>query len=122
MEQSHILVVDDEAMIRLTLDALLSRRGYRVALAANGEQALAYVAANPVDLVLLDLIMAGMSGLEVAERVHALQPDTAILMLTGSDMLADVEQSGYSFIHKTALPEAVLTQIANVLAAHAQVH
>jgi DNA-binding response OmpR family regulator len=115
MHQSHILVVDDEAAIRLTLDALLRRCGHRVTLAASGEQALAYLSPHRVDLVLLDLFLSGISGLEVAKFVRVLQPSTAILMLTGSDVLAEVEQSGYDYMEKTSAPQIVLDRIATLL-------
>lgn len=121
MYQSHILVVDDEAAIQITLGALLRRRGYRVTLAASGEQALAQIAAHRVDLVLLDLILSGISGLDVARFVSALHPDTAILMLTGSDTLAEVAHSGYDYMEKTADPQAVLDRVAALLAADAPV-
>lgn len=119
MYQSHILVVDDKATIRLTLDTLLRRRGYHVALAASGEQALAYLAAHRVDLVLLDLVLSGMSGLDVAKFARASQPGTAILILTGSGALAEVEQSSYDYMEKTANPHEVLDRIATLLAVEA---
>jgi DNA-binding response OmpR family regulator len=115
MYQSQILVVDDEAAIRLTLDALLRRCGHKVILAASGEQALDYLSAHPVDLVLLDLFLSGISGLDVAKFVRVLQPNTPILMLTGSDTLAEVEQSGYDYLEKTSAPQAVLDRIATLL-------
>jgi DNA-binding response OmpR family regulator len=115
--QAHILVVDDEAAIRITLEALLRRCGYRVTLAVSGEQALEAIAAQPFDLVLTDLILGGISGIEVAKYVRASQPDTPILLMTGSDRLFEVEVSGYQYVHKTAPPQAVLAQIATLLRA-----
>ena len=94
MDRAHILVVDDEAAIRLTLDALLRRCGYRVTIASSGEQALEYIASHSIDLVLLDLILPGMSGLEAAERVRTLRPEVSIMILTGSDLPIDVGGEG----------------------------
>lgn len=115
--RAHILVADDEEAIRVTLTALLQRQGYRVSLAASGEQALAYLARHQVDLVLLDLVMPGMSGLAVATCVRALRPGTAILLFTGSAQLADLAHSPFASIEKTAAPHEVLGCIAALLAA-----
>lgn len=119
--QPHILVVDDEFAIRITLDALLRRCGYRVTLATSGEHALAAIAAHMFDLVLTDLILGGISGIEVAKHVRATQPDAVILLMTGSDQLFEVESSGYPYVHKTAPPQAVLAQIAALLPAQESV-
>jgi class 3 adenylate cyclase len=66
-----ILIVDDNADNRDVLARHLGRQGYRVLLADNGRQALELAAAHPVDLVLLDIIMPGMSGFQVLERLKA---------------------------------------------------
>lgn len=115
--KARILVVDDEDSIRVTLSALLQRQGYRVSLAANGEQALTYLAHHPTDLVLLDLIMPGMSGLDVATCVRALRPATLILLFTGSEQLVELAHSKFASIEKTAAPQEVLDLIAALLAA-----
>jgi CheY-like chemotaxis protein len=118
-QPAQILAVDDEAAIRLTLDALLKRCGYLVVLAANGEEALAQIQRHAVDVVLLDLLMPGMDGLEVARQMRSLQPAAAIFMLTGSSAWADAAQEGYEYMLKTTSPQAVLARIAAVLAKQA---
>jgi cyclic di-GMP phosphodiesterase len=83
----RILVVDDDPMFRRFLGGFLDSLGYQVALAGNGQEALAQVAARPPDLVLLDLDMPGVSGMEVCRRVKA-DPATRlipVLILTGRD-------------------------------------
>ena len=82
-----VLVVDDDPVIAKFLAHLLARDGCRVAVARTGDDALARVAANPPDLVLLDLRMPGMGGLEVCRRLKA-DPATRlipVLVLTGED-------------------------------------
>ena len=78
-EKAHkILVVDDTpANVKLLVD-VLTAKGYDVAAAVNGEEALASVAQNPPDLVLLDIMMPGLSGYEVCKRLRA-DPATALL-------------------------------------------
>ncbi len=83
----QILIADDEAPIRMTMQALLRRRGYDVIAADNGEAALAQIFQRPFDLLLLDLKMPGLSGIEVAKRARERQPDVAIIILTGHGSL-----------------------------------
>jgi two-component system cell cycle response regulator len=65
----RILVVDDEAVNRELIEGILSDAGYEVVMASNGSSALAEVHAHPPDLILLDLLMPGMHGLEVCQRL-----------------------------------------------------
>ncbi len=115
-QAARILIVDDEAAIRLTMDMLLRRHGYSVATATSGEEALALIAQQPFDLLLLDLKMPGLSGLEVAQRAQHLQPAPAILILTGSSAIEGaLDEPGvgkFNYIVKTASPEAVLERVA----------
>src|ERR687884_119905 len=84
---ARILVVDDETPIRVTMSDMLRRRGYDVVAAASGEEALALLHQRPFDLLLLDLRMPGLSGLDIAQRARELHPDAAIIILTGHGSL-----------------------------------
>jgi DNA-binding response OmpR family regulator len=118
MEQqtSRILVVDDEAPIRITLERLLRRRGYSVTVAASGEEALALLDQDTFDLVLLDLKLPGISGLEVAGYARTLQPAPAILLLTGHAAPEGAPDAtrldAFEYMLKTASPEEVLARVA----------
>jgi two-component system KDP operon response regulator KdpE len=79
-----ILVVDDEPQIRRTLNSTLTARGYDVRLAASGEDALEACSAHGYDLVLLDLGLPGIDGLEVVRRVRATS-SVPIIILTVRD-------------------------------------
>ena len=68
---STVLVVDDEAGARRTLMRLLAREGYDTVGAGDGNEALRTVQAKPPDVILLDLMMPGMDGLELLEALHA---------------------------------------------------
>jgi two-component system phosphate regulon response regulator PhoB len=90
----RILVVDDDPLMRTLTSAQLKAAGYRVQSAGEGAAALASTLADPPDLVLLDFMMPGMSGPEVARRMRA-QPrmgDVPILLLTGSEREGDIEE------------------------------
>ena len=79
---ASILIVDDEASIRFSLGELLSRDAYEVVAAECGESALARLAAQPFDLVLLDLKMPGISGIEVLSAMREQGLDAAVIVLT----------------------------------------
>ena len=67
---SRILIVEDEPNIVISLELLLQQVGYEVRLAADGEQALAQLDAFPPDLVLLDLLLPGLGGFEVCQKIR----------------------------------------------------
>ena len=121
MEQrsARILVVDDEATIRLTLGALLRRQDYQVTIASNGAEALTLIEQQPFDLLLLDLKMPGLSGLDVAQRARALQPRAGVLILTGSSQIAGLPEDPaidqFGVLHKTASPQEVLDRVATIV-------
>lgn len=77
-----ILVVDDEDAIRNALARFLTRRGYEVRMAASGEEALARLKESGIALMLLDVRMPGMSGLDVVSEALHVNPDVAIVMLS----------------------------------------
>ena len=79
-----ILVVDDEAAITSFLRMGLARAGYEVTVAADGPQALAVCDSGHIDLVVLDLMLPGMDGVEVCQRLRG-NPDLLVLMLTAAD-------------------------------------
>ena len=118
-EKARILVVDDEAAIRLTLDVLLRRAGHIVTTVANGEEALAWLMERPFDLLLIDLGLPGISGLKVAQAAQQYHPSAVILFLTGSSDFVGIpveEQVGhFAYILKTASPQEVLERVAAAL-------
>ena len=116
---ARILVVDDEAAVLFTLDLLLQRYGYRVTTATTGSAALALLLQEPFDLFLIDLVLPGMSGLEIAQHARAHQPDAAIILLTGSHAIGGAPIEGqigpFACILKTASPQDVLAGVAQAL-------
>ncbi len=80
---STILVVDDEELYRRALERILLRVGHQVALAADATEALHVVTDQPVDLVLCDIQMPGLNGLELVRQIHDLHPDLPCIVMTG---------------------------------------
>jgi two-component system response regulator AtoC len=79
---ASLLIVDDEPSIRKVLAAQLGRFGYEIFTAEDGETAVAMLAEHPVDVVITDLKMPGISGLELLAHVHELLPGTPVVLIT----------------------------------------
>ncbi len=79
---ARVLVVDDEKLIRWSVAERLQRGGYEVLSAESGEQALELVATTPPDVILLDVRLPGIDGLQTLERALALQPEVTVLMMS----------------------------------------
>ncbi len=82
MSTCSVLLVDDEAEFIETLGKRLARRGLTVHLANSGQQALDMVASTPRDVVVLDVKMPGMDGIEALQKIKALKPVLEVVMLT----------------------------------------
>jgi len=82
MSKAQLLVVDDEVNVRVTLSMFLQRRGYHVGEASSGLEALAQLHGTAYDLMVLDMMMPGMTGMEVMRCAREICPDLAIIVLT----------------------------------------
>lgn len=87
--KAHILVVDDDRRITEVLRRSLAYEGYSVEVALRGEAALAQALKHPPDLVILDVMLPEMDGLEVCRRLRAAKDRVPILMLTAKDAITD---------------------------------
>ena len=81
--KSKVLIVDDESMIRSTLKSVLSREPYDVICADSGEEALAILEKEEIDLIITDEMMPGMTGIELLAITRKKYPDTFRMILTG---------------------------------------
>ncbi len=88
-EPTRILVIDDDAKIRTVVRRGLAYEGYRVVEAASGEEGLEKAREHLSDLVVLDIMMPGIDGLEVTRRLRSAGDEVAILMLTARDEVKD---------------------------------
>ena len=78
----RVLVVDDNESVRVAVAKSLERRGWHVALAENGRQALDHVRQGLVNLVVADLKLPGMDGIELLKNIKAISPQTEVVMIT----------------------------------------
>lgn len=79
----RMLIVDDEPDICDCLQQFFSTRGFTVACAFSGEEAIERIAEHPVDVVLLDIVLPGIHGIEVLRRVKDLCPEVKVVMVSG---------------------------------------
>lgn len=118
--KAKILIVDDSSLARRTTRAALEELGHSVEEAVDGAQALERYFLNRHDLVILDMVMTGMYGLEVLAKMRELNPDVRVIVVT-----ADIQQStqdqvkaagAAAFINKPINRQALSGTVAKVLA------
>ena len=118
--KSNILVVDDEPVARQSLTDILRLEGYNVMSAPNGQAAVEYVRTHPIDLMIVDLRMPGMDGLEVVQVVNQISPETEVILLTAFGSTETAIQALRLRIHdyllKPASPAQVLASVKKGLA------
>jgi DNA-binding NarL/FixJ family response regulator len=83
MNKKSILVIEDEEIIRHTLSEDLSHEGYLVNVASNGDEGVKKFSKNSHDLVIVDLIMEGMGGIQAIREIKKIRSDTPVIILTG---------------------------------------
>lgn len=113
--KGKILIVDDEKASRKSLKDILRLEGYTVTDKENGEDALGVLENEEFDLMLLDLKMPGMSGLEVLEKAVEVSPNTKIIMLTAHGSLESsieaLRQGAHDYLLKPAAPADILASV-----------
>jgi CheY-like chemotaxis protein len=106
-----VLVVDDDPVVGKSFERVLAGKGYSVIVAHDAAQALERMREAEVDLLVTDIRMPGMDGLELAERVKERRPWTPVLIVTGYGTVADEERAkaaGVSaFLHKPLSPDMI---------------
>src|SRR5919198_1729155 len=119
MPKSRILVIDDEVAIRDSLKMTLEYEGYEFVGAATGQEGLALAEREAPDLVLLDVKMPGMDGLEVLDRLRAMNETLPVVVISGHGTIStavDATKKGaFDFIEKPFASERVLVSLRNAL-------
>ncbi|MBI5875444.1 MAG: sigma-54-dependent Fis family transcriptional regulator, partial [Deltaproteobacteria bacterium] len=119
MSKENILIVDDEKSIRDFLEIMLKKEGYRVSSASGGEEAMKLFNNSSYDLVISDVRMKGMSGVELLKNIKETSPDTIVLMVTAYasvDTAIDAMKAGaYDYLTKPFKIDEVKHIIKNAL-------
>ncbi len=112
LQGAHILIVDDERTTRLSLSEIFSLRGATTATAADGEEALGLIAKSNFDLIILDIKMPGISGLQVLETVQRTSPGTVCILLTAhatvDSAIRALRQGAFDYVLKPAQPKIII--------------
>lgn len=122
MAGESILLIEDEEDILALLHFNLSRHGYHVSCATSGEEGLQAATDGSHDLILLDLMLPGINGLEVCRRLRRQQLETPIIMVTAKgeeeDIVTGLELGADDYITKPFSPRVLLARISAVLRRH----
>jgi DNA-binding response OmpR family regulator len=114
----RILVVDDESYIRDLIRDTLTAKGYQVGVAANGVEALDMLPRDRFDIMVTDVVMPGMEGLELVKQVKRLHPQVRIVVLTGYPRSSDIGdfllQGADDFLPKPFRANALLAVLRKV--------
>ncbi|MEN6437646.1 MAG: sigma-54 dependent transcriptional regulator [Syntrophobacter sp.] len=116
---ARILIVDDERSMRELLEILLQRKGYEVQSAPNGREALALLQAHTFDLVITDIRMQPVNGLEVLKRCKAISPRTIVIMISAyasTEMAVEAMNEGaYDYFPKPFNNDEILSVVSQAL-------
>ncbi len=117
--KAHLLVVDDDPRITDLVRRIFAYEGYSVAIAASGQQALDRTLERPPDLIVLDIMLPGLDGLEVARRLREAGDNVPILMLTARDSVANrvegLTVGADDYLVKPFAPEELVARVKALL-------
>ncbi|HML24928.1 MAG TPA: response regulator transcription factor [Aggregatilinea sp.] len=115
-EDAHILVVDDEGAIRYSISKTLQRVGYQVQTASSGEEALEMMQQQEYDVVLTDIRMPGLSGVELLAKIKERAPDAVVILLTGYANLESAIESlrlgAHDYLTKPSSSQSIRDSVA----------
>jgi len=119
MDKKPVLVVDDEKNIRLTFSETMTQMGFDTRTASNGEEALTKIQGAEFDLVLLDLRMPGMDGIEVLRRIRERCPKVRVIMITAHGTVESAVEAmklgAVDFIQKPCTPDEIRELVGKVM-------
>lgn len=115
----RILIVDDDMFLQVVITGLLTRHGYDVVSASSGEGALQILRSQPFDLMISDVDMLPMNGLELLQKVHESYADMTVLMLTGQDSIdvavEAMKKGAFDFLIKPFRPDDLFLTVQRSL-------
>jgi len=122
MRKTKLLIVDDEDIVRESLCDWLTSVGYQVLTASNGEEALRIIRQKNIKIMIADLIMPGMSGLDLMKKAREIVPTISTVIITAhgtiQTAIAAMREGAYDYVEKPFCPEKVELIIRNLIEHH----
>lgn len=116
-DKPSILIVDDNASLCRTMSFVLKRKGYEVAVAKDGPEAIAQVEQSPFDMIFMDIKMPLMNGVETYKRIKDIRPESVVIMMTAyavEDLVQEaLAQGAYGILYKPLDIERMISLIEN---------
>ena len=120
--QGKLLIVDDELSVRDSLGKWFREEGYEIGTAESASEALTRMAENKWDLALLDIKMRGTDGIELQRRLHEMDPELVVIMMTGyasvETAVAALKNGAYDYVSKPLDPDEIAHLVKKALAHH----
>jgi len=120
MSRPRILVIDDEEIVRISCRKCLTPEGYEVDVASNGFEGMEMSERNPYDLILTDLKMPDMDGMEFLGKIKERKPQAKVIMITGystaENAARSIEAGAWGYIEKPFTPDTLITAVKEALA------
>ncbi|MBI5212695.1 MAG: response regulator [Nitrospirae bacterium] len=119
MSKARILVIDDEEIVRISCERTLVPEEYEIDTAASGKEGLERFEQGEYDLVLIDLKMPGMNGIEVLVNIKKQRPEQRVMIMTGYDTVEHIVEAISSgaahYLEKPFTPDTLIERINEVL-------
>lgn len=121
-DRRHVLVAEDEALAAMAIEDFLSRKGYRVTLAGDGQEAVERLRDDPADIVITDLRMPRLDGRGLIREVRGVSPTLPVIVMTGyltaesaDDALTNGAWRPLEILRKPVSPQAILDTLERML-------
>lgn len=119
MSKGRVLVIDDEAIVRISCQRVLIPEGYDVVVTSRGDEAITLLEREPFDIVLTDLKMPDMDGIEVLKIIKKQHPGVQVIIITGygtiSTAVQAIKMGAYEYIEKPFTPEDILNVVTKAM-------
>lgn len=117
--KANILIIDDEERIRNVLSDILNKKGLNTLSASNGKEGLTLIREKDTDVVLLDLVLPEMNGIEVLKKIKVIDPSLPVIMITAYGSVPNaveaIKQGAFDFVEKPLDADKILVIIKNAL-------
>lgn len=120
MNKGRVLIIDDEEIVRISCQRILVPEGYEVEISGSAAEGLGILAEEPVDVILTDLKMPNVDGIEVLRKIKQEWPDIEVIMITGYQTIETaveaIKMGAFDYIEKPFIPSAIVESIEKAMA------